>query len=58
VRAAEIDLPFWSEELRFWKCCRDSPCQDCSQILAHFPLDRAALWEVMDQGSGGSKAPK
>jgi hypothetical protein len=40
-------------------CCRDSPCQDCSKILAHFPLDRVALWAVMDAGGGGGgKAPK
>ena len=42
-----------------WKMGRDSPCQDCSKIVAHFPLDRAALWEVMDAGvGGGGKAPK
>jgi hypothetical protein len=29
---------------------RESPCQDCSKILEHFPLCREALWEVMDKG--------
>ena len=33
------------------KCSRDSPCQDCAKILAHFPADRCALFSVMDGGA-------
>ena len=31
-------------------CSRDSPCQDCTKILAHFPMSREQLFASMDRG--------